>query len=80
MSMMNMSIIYSWKENLQEDEDGMGDGVNVFIYKKPDTFQKARQFPLRFYIQKAIHFTFRDFSSNFQRWNLYTKIMTLCVT
>ena len=25
---------------------------NVFIYKKPDTFQKARQFPLRFYIQK----------------------------
>ena len=20
-----------------------------FIYKKPDTFQKARQFPLRFY-------------------------------
>ena len=34
----------------------------IFIYKKPDTFQKARQFPLRFYIQKAIHFTFRDFS------------------
>ena len=27
-----------------------------FIYKKPDTFQKARKFPLRFYIQKAIHF------------------------
>ena len=25
---------------------------NVFIYKKPDTFQKTRQFPLRFYIQK----------------------------
>ena len=34
---------------------------NVFIYKKPDTFQKARQFPLRFYIQKAIHLTLRDF-------------------
>ena len=32
-----------------------------FIYKKTDTFQKARQFPLRFYIQKAIHFTLRDF-------------------
>ena len=34
---------------------------NIFIYKKPDTFQKARQFPLRFYIQKAIHLTLRDF-------------------
>ena len=28
-----------------------------FMYKNPDTFQKDRQFPLRFYIQKAIHFT-----------------------
>ena len=36
--------------------------LNVFIYKRPDTFQKARQFPLGFYIQKAIHFTLRDFS------------------
>ena len=26
---------------------------NVFIYKKPDTFQKARQFLLRFYVKKA---------------------------
>ena len=26
--------------------------LNIFIFKKPDTFQKARQFPLRFYIQK----------------------------
>ena len=34
---------------------------NVFIYKNPDTFQKAIQFPLRFYIQKATHLTFRDF-------------------
>ena len=33
-----------------------------FICKKPDTFQKARHFPLRFYIQKSIHFTLRDFS------------------
>ena len=38
---------------------------NVFIYKKPDTFQKSRQFPLRFYIQKSIHFNLRDFSWNF---------------
>ena len=35
--------------------------LNVFIFKKPDTFQKARQFPLRFYIQKSIHLTLRDF-------------------
>ena len=26
---------------------------NVFIYKKPDTFQKARQFPLRFLNTKS---------------------------
>ena len=38
---------------------------NVFIYKKSDTLQKARQFLLYFYIQKAIHFTPRDFSWNF---------------
>ena len=31
---------------------------NVFIYKNPDTFQKARQFPLRFYIQKEIFMKF----------------------
>ena len=39
---------------------------NVFIYKKPDTFQKARQFPLRFYIQKAIRLTLRDFHEIFE--------------
>ena len=39
---------------------------NVFIYKKPDTFQKARQFPLRFYIQKVIHLTLRDFHEIFE--------------
>ena len=39
---------------------------NVFIYKKPDIFQKARQFPLRFYIQKAIHLTLRDFHEIFE--------------
>ena len=39
---------------------------NVFLYKKPDTFQKARQFPLRFYIQKAIHLTLRDFHDIFE--------------
>ena len=30
---------------------------NVFIYKKPDTFQKVRQFPLRFYKEKAQYLT-----------------------
>ena len=38
---------------------------NVFIYKKPDTFQKAKQFSLRFCIQKAIHLTLRDFHEIF---------------
>ena len=39
---------------------------NVFIYKKPYLFQKARQFPLRFYIQKTIYFTLQDFSWIFE--------------
>ena len=39
---------------------------NVFIYKNPDTFQKARQFPLRFYIQKAMHLTLEDFHEIFE--------------
>ena len=52
---------------------------NIFIYKKPDTFQKARQFPLHFCVQKAWHFTLRDFSWKFWIWYLYTKSMTLCV-
>ena len=34
----------------------------IYIYKKPDTLQKARQFALRFYSQKAGHFSLRDFS------------------
>ena len=37
-----------------------------FYIQKPDTFQKARQFPLRFYIQKAIHLTLRDFHEIFE--------------
>ena len=40
--------------------------LNIFIYKKPDTFQKARQFPLRFYIQKGIQLTLRDFHEIFE--------------
>ena len=35
-----------------------------FIYKKPDTFQKSRQFPLRFYIQKAREFPFGFYIKN----------------
>ena len=34
----------------------------IYIYKNPDTFQKARQFALRFNSQKAGHFMLRDFS------------------
>ena len=38
---------------------------NILIYKKPDTFQKAGQLTLRFYIQKSGHFASRGFSLNF---------------
>ena len=33
-----------------------------YIHPKPDNFQKAGQFALHFYSQKARHFTLRDFS------------------
>ena len=39
---------------------------NVFIYKRTDTFQKARQFPLYFYIQKTRNLTLRDFHEIFK--------------
>ena len=39
---------------------------NVFVYRMLDTFQKARQFPLRFEIQKAIHFSLRNFHEIFE--------------
>ena len=35
---------------------------DVFIYKKLDYSQKARQFAIRFYIQKSGTFALRDFS------------------
>ena len=38
----------------------------IFICKKPDTFQKARHFPLRFYSQKALHCTLRGFHEIFE--------------
>ena len=41
---------------------------NVFIYKKPETSQKVRQFLWRFYIQKFRHFALRNFSLNFWNW------------
>ena len=37
-----------------------------YIHKKQDTSQKAGQFPLQFYIQKAWHFTSRDFLWKFE--------------
>ena len=53
--------------------------IETFYIQKPDTFQKARQFQIRFYIQKAIHLTLRDFHETFE-FGIYIKIMTLCVT
>ena len=53
----------------------------IYIYIKPDTFQKARQFALRFYSQKVRHFRLRGFHDFFEIDSyIYTKIMTLCVT
>ena len=37
-----------------------------YIYKNPDTIQKAKQFPFHFYIQKAIHLTLQDFHEIFE--------------
>ena len=43
----------------------------ICIYKKPDTLQKARQFALRFYWQKARHFTSRNYLWSFWNRHLY---------
>ena len=40
----------------------------TFLYKNPDTSQKARQFALHFYIKKSRHFALRDLSLNFWNW------------
>ena len=51
-----------------------------FYIKKPHTFQKARHFPLRFYIQKDIHLlTLQDLHEIFEV-GIYTKSLTLFVT
>ena len=39
---------------------------NVFIYKKPDTLQKARQFPLRFIYKKKDNLRYAIFHENFE--------------
>ena len=46
--------------------------LNVFTYENPDTFQKARQFPLRFNT-KTHTLDVTGFSCNFWSWHLYTK-------
>ena len=43
----------------------------IYIYKKPDTFQKAGKFPVCFYPQKDRHFNLRDFSWKFWNWHIY---------
>ena len=42
----------------------------IFIYKNPDTFQKATKFMSRFYSQKFRHFILRNFHV-FLHWHLY---------
>ena len=45
-----------------------------FNIQKQNTFQKARQFPLRLFIQKAIHLTLRDFHEIFEVGILIQKV------
>ena len=57
----------SSKENAHAFIHKKQNNCETFLYtKKPDTFQRARQFPLRFYIQKAIKLTLRDFNEIFE--------------
>ena len=39
---------------------------DIYIYKNPDTMQKARQCALHFYIQKSRHFPLCGFAWNFE--------------
>ena len=70
-----MVFVYEWKLRwLPSSKDNAHAYIhkkqkkmrNVYIFKNSDTFQKARQFPLRFYIRKAIHLTLRDFHEIFE--------------
>ena len=51
----------------------------INIFRNPDTWQKVRQFALRFYLHKAKHFPLSDFSWNFWTWHMHTKSIILCV-
>ena len=53
---------------------------NVFIYKKPDTFQKARLISVRFLYTKSHKLDVTGFSLNFSSWYLYTNIYILWAT
>ena len=58
---------------------------DVFIYKKPDTSQKARQFVLRFYIKKILTHCVKRFFMEFLKLVergefLYAKSNAFCVT
>ena len=44
----------------------------IFIYKKQETFQKSRQFTLRFFSQNTWHFTLHKFPWNI--WNIHLYI------
>ena len=50
-------------------------GTKMFIknIQKKDTFPKARQLPLRFYIPRAWQFSLCDFSWKCWCWHLYKK-------
>ena len=48
--------------------------------KNPKTFQEARQFALRFYIQKARHFPLRAFSAFIYKRDVTLRYMTFLYT
>ena len=57
-----------------------------FYIQKPYLFQKARQFPLCFYIQKRIYFTLRDFFNEFlklvflyKKHDNFAKYLAFCI-
>ena len=77
-----IGFLYEWKLQWLPSSK---DNAHVFTYKKSKKIakrfkKKARQFPLRFCIQKAIHFPLEDFSWIFWSWHLYRKSIKLWVT
>ena len=83
-----MVFVYAWKLQWLPSSKGNAHVLNTqkekncetSLYIKPDTFQKARQFPFRFIFKKQYTLRYGIFHEIFWSWHLYSKSMTLCVT